>query len=249
MPEHAASQRASADILLTSLILAGGTILFGAAAAVVFDLGTDYVLRTGLAFTAAAAAVWWLARRTPGLARFGAANRITLLRVAMVALVAATLSEIPSAALSWTIVVFVTVALFIDGLDGRVARRTGSASAFGARFDMETDAALIMVLSLLCWQFGKAGIWILAAGAMRYVFVLAATTLPWLRTPLPPSRRRQAVCIWQSGLLLGVISPLFPSPASDVLAAATLLLLAWSFAVDIRWLWQQRQAPPLLSSN
>jgi len=42
-----------------------------------------------------------------------------------------------------------TVALVLDGVDGRVARRTDSTSAFlRARFDTEVDAFLIMVLSV-----------------------------------------------------------------------------------------------------
>ena len=38
------------------------------------------------------------------------------------------------------------------------------ASAFGARFDMETDALLLLVLAALAWQFDKAGAWVLASG-------------------------------------------------------------------------------------
>ena len=40
----------------------------------------------------------------------------------------------------------------LDLVDGWVARRTGTASPFGARFDLETDAALILVLSWLVWR-------------------------------------------------------------------------------------------------
>ena len=37
--------------------------------------------------------------------------------------------------------------LILDGVDGRVARARGEVSAFGARFDMETDALLLLCLS------------------------------------------------------------------------------------------------------
>ena len=40
-------------------------------------------------------------------------------------------------------------------------------SGYGARFDMETDAAFILVLSILVWQHGKAGAWVLLCGLMR----------------------------------------------------------------------------------
>jgi hypothetical protein len=61
-----------------------------------------------------------------------------------------------------------------------------------------------------------------------------------MRRALPPSRRRQTVCILQSAGLLTALSPLFPSPASDVVALATLIMLTASFAIDVRWLWHQR---------
>jgi phosphatidylglycerophosphate synthase len=218
------------------------TVVLGSIAKTLLGLGPDYLWRATLCFLTATMAVSAFALKSADFQMFGAANRVTLLRVALISLVAATLGETPHNALSWTIVIVVTLALFLDGFDGRIARRTGTSSAFGARFDMETDAALIMILSLLCWQFDKAGIWILAAGAMRYGFVLAGRLLPWMRSPLPYSRRRQAVCIWQSGLLLGVISPVFPVPASGLLAAGTLIMLGSSFAADIRWLWIIRRS-------
>jgi phosphatidylglycerophosphate synthase len=231
------------ELLLGGVVLMLVTVLLGAVAAGALELGADFVFRAGAAFLAATLIVSWLAARAPDLERFGAANRITLLRVALVALVAAAAVESPDQALSWVIIGVVTVALILDGFDGRIARRTNSSSHFGARFDLETDAALILVLSVLSWQFGKAGVWILAAGAMRYCFVFASRLLTWMRAPLPPSRRRQAVCILQSAGLLAVISPLFPHPASDILAAATLLMLTVSFAIDVHWLWARRYMP------
>ena len=38
------------------------------------------------------------------------------------------------------LVALAAVALVLDAVDGRVARRTGTVSPFGARFDMEVDA-------------------------------------------------------------------------------------------------------------
>ena len=81
------------------------------------------------------------------------------------------------------------VALALDGVDGKVARRTGTSSALGARFDMEVDAFLILVLSAASPL--SLGPWVLAIGAMRYAFVAAAEVLAWLRAALPPSYRAQ----------------------------------------------------------
>lgn len=129
-----------------------------------------------------------------------------------------------------------SVAAALDLADGWVARRTGTASAFGARFDMEVDALLILVLSVLVWRFGVTGPWILAAGLMRYVFVAAARFGPWLAGALPPSRRRQTVCVVQIVSLLAALAPITPPPAGALVAGLGLAALAWSFAVDIVWL-------------
>ena len=43
----------------------------------------------------------------------------------------------------------------LDGVDGWLARRSGIASAFGARFDMEIDALLILVLAVLAWRSAR----------------------------------------------------------------------------------------------
>ena len=46
------------------------------------------------------------------------------------------------------LVVLASVALVLDAVDGQVARRTGTVTPFGARFDGEVDAFLILVLSV-----------------------------------------------------------------------------------------------------
>src|SRR4051812_40881838 len=106
-------------------------------------------------------------------AAFGPANQVTLARAVFVSLVAGCIGE-PNdpiiAAGAASAAVAVTV---MDGVDGWIARRSGMSSAFGARFDMEVDALLIMALAVLAWTHGKAGVWVLASGVLRYVFVVA----------------------------------------------------------------------------
>jgi len=104
---------------------------------------------------------------------------------------------------------------------------------------MEADAGLILILSLLAWQFDEAGPWVLAAGLMRYAFVLAGLWLPWLRTALPASVRRQTACVVQVVALIGCLVPLIPPPWSAALVACGLAVLTASFAVDIAWLARQ----------
>jgi phosphatidylglycerophosphate synthase len=174
---------------------------------------------------------------------FGPANMVTSLRLALVALLAAALGEDDSAALAWAATTVTLVTSALDGLDGWLARRSSLVSAFGARFDMETDALLIMVLSALAWHWGRAGVWVLACGLMRYVFVAAARAWPWMERPLPASQRRKAVCVVQIVGLAIVVAPVATPPLSAWLAAVTLAALAWSFAVDVAWLAVRRAAP------
>ena len=176
----------------------------------------------------------------------GPGNRVTLMRAALAAPVGglALLAPMPAfplpdAGLAWVVVLALLV-LLLDGLDGAVARRSGTTSAFGARFDMELDAALILALSVLAWQPGPAGPWVLAIGAMRYLFVLAGRGLPWLRADLPPSRRRQAVCVLQTPALLIALTPAVPAAAAVAAAVLALAMLTVSFAADIVYLYRNR---------
>jgi phosphatidylglycerophosphate synthase len=102
---------------------------------------------------------------------------------------------------------------------------------------MEVDALLIMALAVLVVQFQKAGVWVLASGLMRYLFVAAAWVLPWMSRSLPLARRRQAVCVIQMSGLMLALAPFVPAPVSVWVAAVSLVVLAWSFWVDVRWLW------------
>lgn len=166
----------------------------------------------------------------------GPANRVTLGRAVLVALVAGVL-----AAPAWVqhhalwVGVVAGIALVLDGVDGWVARRCRCASAFGARFDMELDAFLILVLCVHLLVMGKAGRWVLAIGALRYVFVAAMRLWPWLDGPLPESSRRKLVCVWQVCSLLLCLLPVVDAERAAPLLALALALLTWSFAVDVRW--------------
>lgn len=172
---------------------------------------------------------------------FGAANQVTVARGALVALLAALIGERADTGAPLLAVAMAVIVAVLDGLDGWLARRQHMASAFGARFDMETDALLIMVLAVLAWQFGKAGVWVLAAGLLRYLFVAAGFGLPSLRHPLPPSRRRKIIAAVQMVALILTIAPFIPTAAATRIAAVGLGLLSLSFLVDIHWLVQNAE--------
>ena len=223
------------------LDLAAGLAVLLAVAGVTqrrLDLPAAYLLQSTALYALLAACV---ARAAPagrpgrGL---GAANRVTLARAALVLSLAPLALHLdrPDAAAHWWIIAVSTVALVLDGVDGRVARRTGGATAFGARFDMELDAFLMLALSVLVWSSGRVGPWVLAIGAIRYLFVAAGRLWPPLRAGLPASFRRKAICVVQGAALLVCLGPIVPPAAAAPAAAVALGLLVCSFAVDVRWL-------------
>ena len=81
------------------------------------------------------------------------------------------------------------------------------ASGFGARFDMETDAVFVAVLSLLAWQFGKAGAWVLLSGLMRYWFVASRAALPSAAPGTRSSYRGKTIAVFQMIALIMRIAP------------------------------------------
>ena len=175
--------------------------------------------------------------------RFGSANTVTLVRAAIVCLLASLYGE------QWghNALIVTAVAIFaltLDGVDGWLARLRGTESRFGARFDMETDALLVLVLSMLAWESGRAGAWVLAAGAMRYAFLAGGLAWPWLDRPLPASRRRKTICVLQLVALIACVAPILPDRWRTAAGVAAVLMVSASFAADVAWLFQRRRLLP-----
>ena len=232
-PSQAAAARRAA---LPPIVILGAAV---AAALVALPFSSTAAAPAGLLAYAAVAAV--VLDRLPlhhPHPRFGLGNVITLLRAAGAAVLAGLALEpgVVAGPRGWWALGGVAVLLSLDGVDGWVARRDGHASAFGARFDMEVDTLLLLALSALALGLGKAGPWVLAIGLMRYAFVLAGRAWPPLAHPLPPSRRRDAVCVLQVATLGLLLAPPVVPPLSTTLAAAALAALAASFATDVAWL-------------
>lgn len=221
----------------------GGIALLGLLALLIVGTGaTPWVAGLSVAIYLFMAALLWRAlRRCPRCqGGLGAANRVTLTRGVLVALLAGTLADpVLLAGHGKWLFALALVALSLDGVDGWVARRTASTSALGARFDMELDAFFILVLCLALLLLDRVGPWVLAIGAMRYVFVAAGWYWPWLAGELPESFRRKAVCVWQVAALMLALLPTMPDILATWLAATALAGLAVSFAVDVRWLYRQ----------
>ena len=217
--------------------LAGQFVLFAIFAGIVglglagWLAGTAYGLFTCAALTRGL--------HRSGMAALGQADRVTLIRATLVGGVAAlTVDSFTRHAPVVLMVVLAIVALVLDAVDGRVARRTGTASALGARFDMEVDAFLILVLSVYAAR--PVGGWVLAIGAMRYAYLAAAWVLPWLRGSLPPRYWRKVVAATQGIVLVVAAAGVLPRPLVSAGLAVSLALLTASFGSCVGWLWQHR---------
>ncbi|WAJ26171.1 CDP-alcohol phosphatidyltransferase family protein [Antarcticirhabdus aurantiaca] len=225
----------------TLLLLGVGVLAIGT-----FELGWELLPLSTALFAAIGVIVLTSLPNGHPHARFGPANTITTLRAAMTVLLAGLLPEADriadpaQAGLAWTLTGFAALALALDGFDGQAARRSGLASRFGARYDMEVDALLILVLSVFALASGKAGVFVLAIGLMRYLFVALLALVPSLDGELAPSLRRKVVCVVQVGVLCALLAPPLEPPLSGWLAAAALALLTASFAADILALARRR---------
>ncbi|RKR86343.1 phosphatidylglycerophosphate synthase [Micromonospora pisi] len=216
-------------VMLASL---AGTVGLGAAGWLV-----------GVAYGVAICVLLSRGLRRSGATRMGPADRVTLTRATLIGGVAALTADsfvrpVPVGLL----VTLTVVALLLDAVDGRVARRTGTTSELGARFDMEVDAFLLLALSV--YLTPVTGAWALAIGGMRYAFVVAIWVLPWMRGTLPPRYWRKVVAAIQGVTLVSATADLLPRPLMAVGLGIALAFLVESFGRDIWWLWRHRPVRP-----
>ena len=139
------------------------------------------------------------------------------------------------------LIVLSAIALALDSLDGKIARLTGTVSELGARFDMEVDAFLILVLGIFVAP--TIGWWVIAIGAMRYLFVAAGWLIPWLHEPQPFRYWAKVVAAIQGIVLAVAAAGILPQWLSTVALAVALLMLVESFGHSVRYLWGRRAAP------
>lgn len=132
---------------------------------------------------------------------------------------------------SWWLAALAIPALLLDAVDGPVARRTGTATAAGGRYDLECDAVFVLIIAI-----GAAlvhGPWVLVLGMIRYLFVIVSMFVPRLRQPLAYSRLRRAIAAVQGTVLVIAITPGLPTPVNVVLLAVTIGMLLVSFGRDV----------------
>jgi phosphatidylglycerophosphate synthase len=220
---------ACAVVLLAALGLSVGlgvaALAVGAACAIV----TFLLLVRGLAVT--------------GLEALGLANRVTLTRATLVAGVAALVVQSWSTSVPRPLIVSLSVvALVLDGVDGWLARRNGGVTRLGAAFDMETDAFLILVLSV--YVAPVDGWWVLAIGLARYLLLAAGQVWRWLAGQTPPRTWAKVVAAVQGIALVVAAARVLPETLTRDVLAVALALLVESFAHQAWTLWRHRREQP-----
>lgn len=126
---------------------------------------------------------------------------------------------------------FLTGAL-LDGLDGWLARRMKGQSSLGIVFDEEVDALYILLVTMVIWQMGRTGPWIMVAGWIRSLVLLLKRYLP----PVDPPPLRAYP--W-ARTLAGIVFILFPagiligSWLGQVLIGLAFCLVLLSFTLEL----------------
>ena len=215
-------------VLVALLAALGTSVGLGAA-------GWGVGLACGVATTAAVA--------RGASAALGPADLVTVTRAALACAVAALVADsffqepaVP------TLVALTVAALVLDAVDGWLARRTCTASTFGARFDGEVDAFLILVLSV--YVADAVDGWVLVIGVARYAFAVAGWAWPWMRGQLPPRYWRKVVAATQGIVLTLAAAAVAPRWLTYAAVAVAFALLTESFGRDVLWLCRHRFTEP-----
>ncbi|WP_369133941.1 CDP-alcohol phosphatidyltransferase family protein [Modestobacter sp. I12A-02662] len=213
-------------VVLTALAGAGAVGGIGALAGLVHGAGTVALLGRALARS--------------GALGVGPADLVTLLRSALVGGVAALVAESAAGAVpASTLAPLAGLALALDAVDGRVARRTGTVTATGARFDMEVDSFLVLLLGV--HVAGSLGPWVLAVASVHYAYVAARWVLPWLRGEVPPRYWCKVVAAVQGIVLVIVATGAVPRAVAVGALLVVAGLLAESFGREVWGLWHSRR--------
>lgn len=223
------TSRASLDAMVTIL----GSALTGLLLVVL--LGGDWVVQgmaVALGLVVPSVAALSVLRRKPPITT--GADRVTLLRGVLTGACATVVVLSLAGELglrSWPLFALALPAVFLDAVDGWVARRSNNATKDGGRLDMETDAILLLVLCIpLALSVNP---WVLAIGAMRYLFVAVSWLRPAWRGQLAFRQFRRVVAGTQGVVLVAALLPVMPVPVAAVATGTALFLLAISFSKDI----------------
>ena len=154
---------------------------------------------------------------------WGAANRITLARGGLLALLAGFLFAPEAPGLrGWLPALLYAAAAAADALDGFWARRTGTRTRLGALLDGELDGVGLLLAMTLTVQYGRLPAAFLAIGLAKpaYAAALAIQRLAGGHSrDLPPSYLRRRLAGFQMGVAAVCLWPLARPPGTTLAQA------------------------------
>lgn len=221
-------------VAMAGFLVSGSWILTATGAEATYFLAA---VGAGLAVVGNAAAS--ILNRKPRLTT--AADRVTLVRAVLVACCAS--ATVPAlfggTGPGVPVVVLGAAAFLLDAVDGAVARRLACVSPAGGRLDVQTDAALVLVLSFAAVPV--VGPWVLAIGLMWYAFVAAGWFRSELKQTLPVKKLRKVIGAFQPFALLLALTPGVPGVVGMAAVVLALVALVASFGRDVVELEQGRR--------
>jgi CDP-diacylglycerol--glycerol-3-phosphate 3-phosphatidyltransferase len=149
---------------------------------------------------------------------WGAANRLTLARGVLLALLAGFLfAPAPSGLLGWLPALLYAVAAVADFLDGFWAKRTGTQTRLGALLDGELDGIGILVAVALAVQYGHLPAPFLVLAKPAYAAGLGIHRLLGGRVhELPASYLRRRLAGFQMGIAAVFLWPIARPPSTTL---------------------------------
>ena len=165
---------------------------------------------------------------------FEAANVVTSIRLLL--LIALLFFPFPL----FLIAMIALIVLILDGLDGYLARKYKTASAFGEYLDIETDALYVLTLSCLLYQNGLIGAWVISLGLLRYLYFITLQFFkPQEQREQRAFRARLIAVILMSSMIAGFLLPLSIAKPAIVISA---MLVFYSFGVSFWAVWKKAEA-------
>lgn len=172
---------------------------------------------------------------------FGLGTWLSLLRLALLSLLAGFLTGRPFGILAWLPFALALAFNLLDLADGYAARVSGTTTKLGKKLDLDLDSSGMLLVPLLAVIYGTAGWWYLLVGLARYLYVFGL----WLRRRRglryapQPNRLRRPLAGVQMGIGVALLAPGLPVSVGLFISTLTMLPFMANFAYD--WLVETKQ--------
>jgi len=160
----------------------------------------------------------------------GWANRITTIRVLLIMLALLLYQQLM---MEWLFILF-TLAVLLDVIDGKVARKQNQVSVFGQYFDMEGDAFFVLAMGFYFLHSSGFGAWLLIPGLLRYFYrlVLGPGSVLCSASNFVESRKSYAAFLAGLNFLLLLAAIPLEAAVQFWLLAISCVVVSLSFAIS-----------------